>query len=125
MKDKMDLDDNVNGNSALRNTAEDSLGKSPDHETLELKDKPPEEIIHELRVHQIELEMQNDELKRVQLALEASRDEFQDLYDFAPVGYFTLTRKGLIIQANLAGASLLGMTRPKLSNLGFGFFVSP
>ena len=86
MKDKMDLDDNVNGNSALRNTAEDSLGKSPDHETLELKDKPPEEIIHELRVHQIELEMQNDELKRVQLPLEEARDKYQELYDSVPVG---------------------------------------
>jgi PAS domain S-box-containing protein len=90
-----------------------------------LPTKELQALVHELRVHQIELEIQNDELKRVQLELEASRDEFQDLYDFAPVGYFTLTHKGLIIQANLAGASLIGMPHPQLINRGFGRFVVP
>lgn len=79
---------------------------------------------HELEVHQAELEMQNEELKRFQLALETSRDEFQDLYDFAPVGYFTLTKKGLITQANLTGASLLGAPRSKLAKMSFGDFVA-
>jgi PAS domain S-box-containing protein len=123
MTDKKDLD-NVSSESALRDAAEAQLGKSSDVPS-ELREQTPEEIIHELRVHQIELEIQNDELKRVQFELEASRDEFQDLYDFSPVGYFTLTQKGLIIQANLAGASLFGMPRPKLIHMGFGHFVDP
>ena len=56
----------------------------PDVSTLPTKEL--QELVHELRVHHIELEMQNDELKRVQLELEASRDKFQDLYDFSPIG---------------------------------------
>jgi PAS domain S-box-containing protein len=123
MTDKKDLD-NVGSDSALRDAAEGQLGKFPDTST-EIKDLTPEEIIHELRVHQIELEMQNEELQRVQLQLEESRDKYQDLYDFAPVGYFTLSQKGLISEANLTGASQLGMPRPKLINLGFGHFVAP
>ena len=69
--------------------------------------------------------MQNEELKGIQLELEESRDKYQDLYDFAPVGYFTVSRKGLIYRANLTGASLLGMPRPKLIKIGFGHFVAP
>jgi PAS domain S-box-containing protein len=95
----------------------------PDVSTLPTKEL--QSLVHELRVHQIELAIQNDEIKRVQLALEASRDEFEDLYDFSPVGYFTLTEKGLIIQANLTGANLLGKARPKLINMRFGHFVDP
>ena len=124
MTNKIDLDENGIGKSALREAAEDKLGRSPDT-TLELKDKTPEEIIHELHVHQIELEMQNEELKRSQLALKKSRDEFRDLYDFSPVGYFTLTHRGVITQANLTGAALLRMPRSALIGRGFGHFVAP
>ena len=94
----------------------------PDVSTLPTKEL--QSLVHELQVHQVELEMQNDELKRVQLALEASRDEFQDLYDFSPVGYFTLTEKGLITQVNLTGANLVGMARPKLIQKRFEQFVA-
>ena len=101
------------------------LEKPIDHlDVSTLPTKELQALVHELRVHQIELEMQNDELKKVQLALEASRDEFQDLYDFSPVGYFTLTNKGLIIQANLTGASLVGVPRSKLIDMRFGQFVT-
>ena len=55
--------------------------------------RSPEVVLHELRVHEIELEMQNDELRRTHLALETARDSYVDLYDFAPVGYFTLSRE--------------------------------
>ena len=123
MTDKMDLEENGSSESALREAAEVELSKSPDAST-KLKKRSPEEIIHELQVHQVELEMQNDELKRVQLALEASRDEFQDLYDSVPVGYFTLTHKGLIKEVNRTGALLLGMPRSKLINMRFGGFVA-
>ena len=122
MTDEKDLD-NVSSESDLRDAAENQLGKVPDV-SHELKDLTSEKIIHELRVHQIELEMQNEELKRVQLELEASRDKFQDLYDSVPVGYFTLTHKGLIKEVNRTGALLLGMPRSKLINMRFGGFVT-
>ena len=66
-------------------------------------------LVHELRVHQVELEMQNDELQRMQAQLHASQSRYQDLYDRAPVGYLALDENGLIITANLTAANLLGV----------------
>ncbi|MFA6920900.1 MAG: PAS domain S-box protein [Gallionella sp.] len=83
-----------------------------------------EELLHELRVHQIELEMQNEELRRTQVALEESRDIYMDLYEFAPVGHFTLTRSGMIDRVNLTGAALLGVDRKKLLGRRFAGFVN-
>ncbi len=82
------------------------------------------ELIHELEVYQIELEMQNDELRQVQLELEASRDRYIDLYDFAPVGYFSISDKGFIVGANLMGATMLGMQRGKLRGRHFSEFIA-
>ncbi len=73
MTNKIDLDKNGTGTSSLRGAAENKLGKSKVLPS-DLRDKTPEEIIHELRVHQIELEIQNEELKRTQLELEESRN---------------------------------------------------
>ncbi len=67
--------------------------------------------IHELRVHQIELKMQNEELRRIHEELEAARDRYSNLYDFAPVGYLTIDQRGTIIEANLTFATLMGMER--------------
>jgi PAS domain S-box-containing protein len=124
MVKKTDLDKNRINKRHLRDVAEKKLGKSRDV-TQEFKDKTPEEIIHELQVHQIELEMQNHELRRIQLELEQSRDKFQSLYDFSPAGYFTLTHNGIIKDVNLTGAKLLGAPRSKLIGRGFGHFVVP
>jgi PAS domain S-box-containing protein len=86
---------------------------------------PTSELMHELQVHQVELEMQNEELRRVQVALEISRDRYLDLYDFAPVGYLTLSDSGLIEDANLTVAGLLGLERGKLRGRRFAGFVGP
>ena len=67
------------------------------------------QMLHELRVHQIELEMQNEDLRRTQGELEASRAQYFDLYNLAPVGYFTLSEKGLILEANLNACTLLSV----------------
>src|SRR6266550_4657089 len=82
-------------------------------------------VLHELEVHQVELEMQNAELQQARDALETALEKYTDLYDFAPVGYLTLDPGGNIREANLAGASLLGVERFALVNRRFGFFVSP
>ncbi len=83
------------------------------------KSKPrPEDvdtILHELLVHQVQLEMQSEELRRVQADLEASRAQYFDLFDLAPVGYVTVDEKGLILQANLTASALLGLPRGKLA----------
>ena len=80
--------------------------------------------LHELEVHQIELELQNEELKRARAELETVLTRYTTLYDFAPTGYFTLDRKGAILGLNLAGASLLGMNRSALVKRRFGLFVA-
>jgi PAS domain-containing protein len=64
-------------------------------------------LLHELQVHQIELEMQNKELEGTRTELEVALEKYIDLYDFAPVGYLTLGRDGIILEANLASAKLL------------------
>src|SRR5438034_1089036 len=81
--------------------------------------------LHELEVHQIELEMQKAELQQARAELEAALEKYTDLYDFAPVGYLTLDHLGDIREANLAGASLLGIERSALVKRRFGLFVSP
>ncbi len=82
------------------------------------------ELMHELQVHQIELEMQNEELRRAQQIIEESRDRYVDLYDFAPVGYLTLNRSAIIVEANLVGAELFGLPRKHLLNRSFSSLVS-
>ena len=71
-------------------------------------DADPQRLLHELQVHQIELELQNDELRKTRDEMEAALENYTELYDFAPVGYFTLTTDSTIQQANLTGASLVG-----------------
>lgn len=84
-----------------------------------------EETLHELEVHQIELEMQNDELRLAQATIEESRNRYVEFYDFAPVGYITLDSDGRFEEINLTGATMLGEERNKLLHRYFVRFVSP
>jgi PAS domain S-box-containing protein len=84
-----------------------------------------DQLLHEVHVRQVQLEMQNEELRRAHLALEESRDSYRNLYEFAPVGYLTLTGEGLIDEINLTCAALLGVERQTLFNRHFAALVAP
>ncbi len=83
------------------------------------------EVLQNLRVHQIELEMQNDELRRTQAALDTAQARYFDFYDLAPVGYLTVGKNGVILQANLTTATLLGLPRDRLIGKVFPAFLLP
>jgi PAS domain S-box-containing protein len=107
----------------LRKKAEDIIKMQPEFmRTQSVQDINA--IIHELQVHQIELEMQNEELRIAQLQLEESRSKYSDLYDFAPVGYFTLDKNGVILETNLIGAEQLGVERSYLIKKPFPSFIA-
>jgi len=82
-------------------------------------------LLHELQVHQIELEMQNSELEETRDRLEVLLEKYTDLYDFAPVGYMSLDERGRIIEVNLTGAALLGIDRSRLISQRLSAFVAP
>ena len=85
---------------------------------------PPLRVVHELRVHQLELEMQNETLREARVVAEAGWERFQELYDFAPAGYFSVDGQGTIMELNLAGARLLGADRAVLANRRFSRFLA-
>ena len=108
--------------SELRRQAEERFAAKP-----RKIDQPlgyVEKLLHELQVHRIELELQNEELRSTQVQLQESLMEYSDLYDFAPVGYFTLNGKGLILKANLAGATLFGVERSNLIDKPLRTFIA-
>ncbi len=94
----------------LRQRAENQADQSPEGGEG-LSPAATRLTFHELRVHQIELEMQNVELRRTQAELDAARARYFDLYDLAPMGYVTVSEAGLILEANLAADALLGVVR--------------
>ncbi|MEI6290358.1 MAG: PAS domain S-box protein, partial [Chloroflexota bacterium] len=107
----------TNTASELREQAEKKLLEKEFGLPADFEVSSPEiilEKLHELRVHQIELEMQNEELRRTHLELEQSQSRYFDLYDMAPVGYVTLSDKGIILQANLTSATLVSAKRGDL-----------
>ncbi|MBK9444247.1 MAG: PAS domain S-box protein [Comamonadaceae bacterium] len=102
---------------SLRRRAEDSHRMKvelPLHITREMRPEDAQLLFHELRVHQVELELQNEELRRVQEELAMARERYFDLYDMAPVGYCTVNEEGLVLEANLTAATLLGLSRSAL-----------
>lgn len=110
--------------STPRRGAQDKLLSVSSKTALPLSEIEMMKLIHELEVHQIELELQNDELRHAKATAELATNKYTDLYDFAPTGYFTLSRLGDIIELNLTGAKMLGKERSKLINSRFGFFIS-
>ena len=112
----------------LRQKAEDRLRKKNEELALQLQIKSLDtetlKLIHELEVHQIELEMQNEELVQTKLQAQSAADKYSELYDFAPSGYYTLSKGGEIIELNLLGAQFLEKNRDYLKNRRFGLFVS-
>jgi PAS domain S-box-containing protein len=117
-------DQHVNA-AELRQRAEETIqAKARSSENSEAM--PPEETrrtLHELRVHRVELEMQNEELRQAQAELGAARARYFDLYDLAPVGYCTIGEQGLILETNLTAATLLGMARGALVKQPISRFI--
>jgi PAS domain S-box-containing protein len=114
--------------AALRQKAEEIVREKADQSSEQLEALLPEEtrqMLHELRVHQIELEMQNEELRRAQVELDIARARYFDLYDLAVVGHCTLSEQGLILGANLTAASLLGVSRCDLVKRRLTTFILP
>ncbi|WP_375417545.1 PAS domain S-box protein [uncultured Hymenobacter sp.] len=96
--------------------------------TQPVQGQSPDELqrlVQELQIHQIELEMQNEELLLAQAEVQQARAQYVDLYDFAPVGYVTLSAAGLIEQLNLSAARLLGTSRQRLEGRRLALFVAP
>lgn len=110
--------------SILRQQAEELLRKEAINSSAQLSDFELNRLVHELEVHQIELELQNEELILAKEQAAIASGKYIELYDFAPSGYYTLSRKGEIIQLNLLGAKMLGKDRSQLKERLFQVFVS-
>ena len=108
----------------LRQRAEKPLSENSQI-VSKVEDKDVKKLVHELHAHQIELEMQNEELRRDRAEIEESRTMYSDLYDFARVGYFTFSQRGEILEVNPTGANLLSVERTKLLHSPFSTFVDP
>ena len=107
--------------NSLRDAAEEQLQHTS---TTHSATHSAEELLYELQVHQIELEMQNENLRQSNEALAESRRDYLELYEFAPVGYLTLSQQGLIEKINLTGATLLGEKFPQLLQRRFAGFIN-
>lgn len=116
---------NAEADKTLRQRAEQcrAAGRPPNSGPADAFEA--QRLLQELEIHQIELEIQNQELQQARNEAEEAREIYRDLYDFAPVGYFTLSREGSILMANLTGATLLGLERDSLTGCAFSQWISP
>ena len=120
----INAEDTAEGISQLRCQAEERLSTTEPETAPLLTGEEAQRLYHELQVHQIEMEMQNEELRQSRNEVEAALEKYTDLYNFAPIGYFTLTRDTSINAVNLAGASLLGSESSRLIGRRFDLFVA-
>ena len=123
-------DDSINpaaltAGETLRERATKRLQIQPNPDISSLEPEEVKRLVHELRVHQIELELQNEELRRIQEELEVVQGRYIDLYDFAPVGYLSVSKAGLILKANLTAATLLGVPRSAMIKQPLSRFILP
>lgn len=115
--------DSLKRSALLRERAEDLLrAKVTDKPAIPIADV--QALVHELSVYQVELELQNEELRQAQVELAQSRDRYSELYEFAPVGYLTLNKDGRILEANLMAATMLGVERQYLLQSNLTRFVA-
>jgi diguanylate cyclase (GGDEF)-like protein/PAS domain S-box-containing protein len=121
---RIDKDKSMSSAAEIRRRAEEQLKAKTSEAGFSRTDDETQRLLHELQVHRIELEMQNEELRQARAEVETALDRYTDLYDLAPVGYMTLDRNGAISAVNLSGASLLGGERSRLIGRRFGQFVA-
>ena len=117
-------DENLTDKQILRLKAEEELKKNQKNAGAGINEPDIKKLLHELQVHQIELEMQNEELQEAYQTVEKALEKYTLLYDFAPAGYFTLDKDSMICDVNFTGAELLGEKRFALSGANFRLFVS-
>lgn len=113
-----------NNSQMLRKKAEELLRKKEMNPVFPSSGNDVNKLLHELQVHQIELEMQNEELRQAYVTAETALKKYTMLFDLAPIGYFSLERDGTICELNFTGADLLGEKRFSLMNSNFKLFVS-
>ena len=121
----MGKDIKISDGPDLRRRAEKQMQTTPadSEEIAGMSSKDMAKMVHELRVHQIELKMQNEELRRIQEDLEEARDRYSHLYDFAPVGYLTINAEGIVEGANLTFATMLGTKRSEVVGKPFSRYI--
>jgi len=117
-------EENLSDTQLLRLKAEEKLKKNNKIASAVIKESDTKKLLHELQVHQIELEMQNEELQEAYQTSEKALEKYTMLYDFAPAGYFMLDKDSMICDVNFTGAEMLGERRFALAGANFRLFVS-
>jgi len=117
-----DKDKSMSAAELLRR-AEERLNTQTEGARMPRTENEAQRLLHELQVHKVELELQIEELRQARVELDTALDKYTDLYDFAPVGYFTINHDGIILAANLTGAALLGVERSRLIGQHFGIYI--
>lgn len=120
----MNEEQNLTDAQLLRKNAEAKLRLTENKTIVTPIETDVKRLVHELQVHQIELEMQNEELHQANERAETALKKYTMMYDFAPMGYFTLDNNGMICELNFTGAELLGDRRFSLINSNFKLFIS-
>ena len=118
------MENNPSKENSIRRRAEELLKKKSSKTVSQLSEIESAKLIYELEIHQIELELHNDELRHAWAVAEVANDKYLRLHDLVQLGYFTLSGKGEILELNLIGARLLGKDKRGLENRLFGFFLS-